>query len=198
MSAKLSHCPKCGAEVAPDAQTCNTCGEPLTGVSTEPGAAPLKSNAPGTRQRIAYAGFWLRLLAYLLDSLLLGLVLGAVLRPILISNHVGTSMQDLWRFYSSGTRQATAFVLLIHLANWLYFASFESSAWLATPGKKILGLRVTDLAGKRIDFVRASGRYFGKYVSVLIVLIGFLMAGFTAKKQALHDIFAGCLVLRKI
>ena len=194
----LSHCPKCGAEVPAGAEICAACGEPLTNSSPGPGETrhPVESAAP--RQRIAYAGFWLRLLAYLLDSFLLGLVLGAVFRPILVSNHVGTSVRDLWEFYSSGTRQANAFVLLIQLANWLYFASFESSAWQATPGKKMLGLRVTDLAGQRVSFARASGRYFGKFVSTLIFLIGFLMAGFTAKKQALHDILASCLVLRKI
>jgi uncharacterized RDD family membrane protein YckC len=74
----------------------------------------------------------------------------------------------------------------------------ESSSWQATLGKKILGLRVTDLAGNRITFARASGRFFGKILSGMILGIGFLMAGFTARKQALHDILAGCLVLRQL
>jgi uncharacterized RDD family membrane protein YckC len=74
----------------------------------------------------------------------------------------------------------------------------ESSTWQATLGKKILGLKVTDLAGNRISFARASGRFFGKILSGMILGIGFLMAGFTARKQALHDILAGCLVLRQL
>jgi uncharacterized RDD family membrane protein YckC len=74
----------------------------------------------------------------------------------------------------------------------------ESSAWQATLGKKILGLKVTDLSGNRITFARASGRFFGKILSGMILGIGFLMAGFTARKQALHDILAGCLVLRQL
>jgi uncharacterized RDD family membrane protein YckC len=82
------------------------------------------------------------------------------------------------------------------LASWLYFAAFESSRWQATPGKKVLGLRVTDLEGKRLSFIRASGRYFGKIISWLLLGLGFVMAGFTEKKQALHDMLASCLVLR--
>jgi uncharacterized RDD family membrane protein YckC len=82
--------------------------------------------------------------------------------------------------------------------SWIYYASMESSTWQATLGKKILGLKVTDLAGNRITFARASGRFFGKILSGMILGIGFLMAGFTARKQALHDILAGCLVLRQL
>jgi uncharacterized RDD family membrane protein YckC len=84
------------------------------------------------------------------------------------------------------------------MLSWIYYASLESSAWQATLGKKILGLKVTDLAGNRISFARASGRFFGKILSGMILGIGFLMAGFTERKQALHDILAGCLVLRQL
>jgi uncharacterized RDD family membrane protein YckC len=84
------------------------------------------------------------------------------------------------------------------ILHWLYFALMESSTWQATLGKKALGLEVTDLEGKRIGFGRASGRFFGKILSVLILWIGFIMAGFTEKKQALHDMLAGTLVIRKL
>jgi uncharacterized RDD family membrane protein YckC len=57
---------------------------------------------------------------------------------------------------------------------------------------------VTDLAGRRISFGRATGRFFAKYISATILMIGFVMAGFTEKKQALHDILAGTLVIRKL
>ena len=119
-----------------------------------------------------------------------------MLGPILKNNHVGPSFQDAWKFYSGESPQATALLLLVQLISWLYFAAFESSPWQATPGKKVLGLRVTDLEARRISFIRASGRYFGKIISSLLFGIGFLMAGFTEKKQALHDMLAGCLVLR--
>jgi uncharacterized RDD family membrane protein YckC len=82
--------------------------------------------------------------------------------------------------------------------NWLYYALLESSAWQGTLGKKALGLEVTDLQGRRIGFGRASGRFFAKFISVLTLFIGFIMAGFTERKQALHDMIAGCLVIRKV
>jgi uncharacterized RDD family membrane protein YckC len=72
----------------------------------------------------------------------------------------------------------------------------ESSARGATLGKMALGLRVVDLNGDRIGFGRATGRYFGKIVSGLILGIGYFMAAFTQQKQALHDIMAGCLIIR--
>jgi uncharacterized RDD family membrane protein YckC len=78
---------------------------------------------------------------------------------------------------------------------WLYEALMVSSSKQATLGKLLLGIVVTDLAGNRVSFARASGRYFGKILSQMVLYIGFLMAAFTEKKQALHDMIAGCLVL---
>jgi len=101
-------------------------------------------------------------------------------------------------FARGGTRQAIAINLLAEMAYWLYSASLESSVWQATIGKKLLGLYVTDVNGKRVSFARASGRFVGKSLEQLTLFIGFLAAGFTARKQALHDIVAGCLVLRKV
>ena len=72
----------------------------------------------------------------------------------------------------------------------------ESSSRQATVGKMALGLKVTDLEGRRISFARASGRHFAKYISGMILLIGYIMAGFTERKQALHDMIAGTLVQR--
>jgi uncharacterized RDD family membrane protein YckC len=81
---------------------------------------------------------------------------------------------------------------------WLYFAGMESSARQATFGKSVMSLRVTNYEGQRISFGHATGRFFSKIVSGLIPFaIGYIMAGFTEKKQALHDLIAGTLVLRK-
>jgi uncharacterized RDD family membrane protein YckC len=88
--------------------------------------------------------------------------------------------------------------LLRVVLHWLYYSLLESSAWQATLGKKALGLEVTDLDGNRISFGRATGRFFAKFISWMILFIGYIMAGFTEKKQALHDILAGTLVIRKL
>ena len=88
---------------------------------------------------------------------------------------------------------------IIFVVSWLYYALSESSSWQATLGKKILNLKVTDISGQPISFGRASGRYFAKIITGMIpLMIGYIMAGFTEKKQAIHDMIASCLVLRKI
>ena len=91
--------------------------------------------------------------------------------------------------------------MLVQLTCWAvcigYSAFFESSKWQATPGKRLMGLIVTDLNGNRISFARAFCRYLGKIVSFLTFFIGFLIAAFTDKKQALHDKMASTLVFRK-
>ena len=84
------------------------------------------------------------------------------------------------------------------MINLLYFSFCESSAWQATLGKKALGLAVTDLQGRRISFAHALGRNLAKIISSMTLLIGYIIAGFTAKKQALHDLIAGTLVIKQV
>lgn len=179
MPSGAESCPACGGRVADSTQQ------------------RTNGSRPGISQRRAiYAGFWLRGIALAVDLLILGIALGpTVFEPIFRKNQVGTSFRDILQFYSGGTRQALALILLLHLILWLYFAAFESSRWQATPGKKLLGVMVCDLNGQRISFARATGRYFGKLISQFF-MIGYLMAGFTRRKQAFHDMLAGCLVLR--
>ncbi|MBI4809901.1 MAG: RDD family protein, partial [Ignavibacteriales bacterium] len=97
-------------------------------------------------------------------------------------------------FYLIGTY--IAMILTIIVGEWLYFALMESMKG-ATLGKMALGIIVTDMKGNRISFGRATGRYYGKIISSLTLSIGYIMAGFTQQKQALHDIIAGCLVINK-
>jgi uncharacterized RDD family membrane protein YckC len=155
---------------------------------------------------VGYAGFWLRLVAHLIDHIVLGvpltilivfLILGTGLSAALQGLHPGESPEEV--VAAIGVGVIFFGVVALIAAVWLYYALFESSTWQATPGKKVLGLFVTDLNGNRISFAHASGRFFAKLISGLIPFgIGYMMAGFTAKKQALHDLIAGCLVLRKI
>lgn len=89
------------------------------------------------------------------------------------------------------------FALLGLAASWLYYAVLESGSYQGTLGKMLLNLKVTDLEGEQISFSRATGRFFGKFLSSFIIYIGYIMIGLTEKKQGLHDILAGCLVVRK-
>ncbi|OOG46338.1 transporter [Rhodanobacter sp. C06] len=148
-----------------------------------------------------HAGFWKRVAAYILDLILLTIVFKVIgtffgasaaeeaMKQEMLS---GTSlMQAYQHFYSS----MWPYNLLTTVLTWLYFAFCESSAWQATVGKLALGVRVTNLQGARISFLRATGRFFAKYLSVLIMFIGFIMVAFTRRKQGLHDMIASTLVL---
>lgn len=86
--------------------------------------------------------------------------------------------------------------LISVLAGWLYYAICESSSWQGSVGKKVLGIRVTDMYGQRIGFGKATGRHFGKILSGLTLGVGFIMIAFTERKQGLHDQMAGTLVLK--
>jgi uncharacterized RDD family membrane protein YckC/Tfp pilus assembly protein PilE len=143
-----------------------------------------------------YAGFWRRALAWFIDAMLIGLVEWVALMTL------GSWLVMPWTGHAHGTFATTRFfdgLLLpfVIVIGWLYFALCESSNWQATPGKLALGLAVTDEYGASIGFARATGRHFGKCISALILGIGFLLAGWTKRKQALHDLMAGCCVVRK-
>jgi uncharacterized RDD family membrane protein YckC len=87
-------------------------------------------------------------------------------------------------------------IILLVFGSWLYEAFMESSSYQATLGKMIFGMKVTDLSGNRISFERATGRHFAKWLSTMILGIGYIMVGFTERKQGLHDLLAGTLVRR--
>ena len=88
---------------------------------------------------------------------------------------------------------ATCISLVI---GWLYFALLESSERGATVGKMAMGLRVVTEQGQRLCFLNATGRYFAKIISAIILCIGFIMVAFTDRKRGLHDMIAGTLVVK--
>jgi uncharacterized RDD family membrane protein YckC len=182
------YCSKCGAAIADGAAFCPACGQPTgSPATTGTGSA-----------RFAYAGFWLRFVAYIIDAIILGFVLSIAVFLPLVGSSLRTfsgSFPDMMRELRPEFQIAR---LISLLGGWVYYALLESSAWQATLGKKALGLEVVDLNGRRISFGRATGRYFAKILSAIILLIGFIMIGFTEKKQGLHDMVAGCLVVKKI
>jgi uncharacterized RDD family membrane protein YckC len=176
---------------------CGACGQSIAGEERDQLAASPETGSTVARRPMVYAGFWLRAAAYLLDSLALGFAVGIfILGPLM--QRAGISPDNPWVLFTGTSRQIIAINLLATMASWLYWALLESSPWQATLGKKMLGLKVTDLEGRRISFARATGRYFGKIISGLPLFVGFAMAGFTERKQALHDIIATCLVLKKV
>ena len=225
------YCSKCGTQLTNDTIFCSACGQ-ATGVvapagvaaaveaSAAPGLpdyAPVATAPPGAVARYtpatgamlfvppAYAGFWLRFLAYIIDNIVLGVIFGVV--ALLAIAAIGV---DYFRAMIQGLQDGNGefpvalvsailiAALLSAVVSWIYHAWMESSQYQGTLGKMALGLIVTDLNDQPVTFGRATGRFFAKIITGLIPLgIGYIMAGFTEKKQALHDMIASCLVLRK-
>ena len=225
------YCSKCGTQLTNDTIFCSACGQ-ATGVVAPAGAAaavtgsaapglpdyaPVATAAPGAVARYtpatgamlfvppAYAGFWLRFLAYIIDNIVLGVIFGVV--ALLAIAAIGV---DYFRAMIQGLQDGNGefpvalvsailiAALLSAVVSWIYHAWMESSQYQGTLGKMALGLIVTDLNDQPVTFGRATGRFFAKIITGLIPLgIGYIMAGFTEKKQALHDMIASCLVLRK-
>jgi uncharacterized RDD family membrane protein YckC len=173
-------CPRCGTENPSDYQICRTCGLPL---NTAAFATP---RPVGT----SYAGFWKRFAAYIIDGIVLNIV------STIVSFALGGNFYTNLNAGEVSGRIVAAFIIS-GAAGWLYFTLMESSTTQATLGKMALSIIVTDLDGKRISFGKANARFWSKIVSVIILYIGFIMAGFTERKQALHDIIAGTLVVDK-
>ena len=96
----------------------------------------------------------------------------------------------------SWERAGITLALLELVIGWLYFVLLETSQKQATLGKMLVEIKVTDINGNRLGFGQATGRYFSKMISMIILGVGFLFPLWTPRKQALHDIIAGTLVLR--
>jgi uncharacterized RDD family membrane protein YckC len=198
-------CSNCGRANADGSAFCIQCGRPLAvGVPAPVPAIPLPAAAAGPQ--LFYAGFWLRLVAYLIDLVILGVVWGALIVVVIFASGIAAMLRNLPEnptpdmFFRGAVFVAILAVVTITLViTWIYYAWMESSPAQGTLGKMALGLIVTDMQYQPISFARASGRFFGRFITGLIPLfLGYIMAGFTAKKQALHDMIANCLVLRKV
>jgi uncharacterized RDD family membrane protein YckC len=205
-------CNKCGSQNSSAAQFCSICGAPLANAlpvsnrlagTDAPLAAPPQAQylqagsaaqTPLSAPR-AYGGFWIRFVAAIIDAI----IVQAVVLPVIIMVSFLIGVAGLvFRTAGSGLNLTALTVAgaLGLFASWLYEAAMESSSKQATLGKMVLGMKVTDLQGNRISFARATARHFCKYISAMIMFIGYIMAGFTERKQALHDMIAGTLVRR--
>jgi len=217
------YCSKCGGAMADGAAFCPSCGQAFvvaasalrTSMAGAPVAAPMGGGGAaipayagyGAVPRVEYAGFWVRFLAWLIDNVVMGVGVVLILIPLIFLTGLRTVLDDFHpneNMNDAGVFMLIGFVFVLATASlvvtWLYHALMESSEWQATLGKKALGLVVTDMAGQRVSFGRATGRHFAKIITNLAsfgIGLGYLMAAFTEKKQALHDMLAGCLVLRR-
>jgi len=138
-----------------------------------------------------YAGFWRRFEAMLIDSFILLIFQLVIVVSLVCGAYVKVGY---WPFEEVVNQLGSLIDVLWFILIWVYFAGMESSSTQATFGKMVLGLQVTDIEGNRISFLRATGRNMAKILSTAILSIGYLMAAFTKKKQALHDLAADCLV----
>lgn len=176
------YCPKCGQDNEPQSKFCQSCGSDLE-VS-----GSVYQNEVGIPGFALYAGFWKRFVAVIIDGILLNAVCFVI----------GFMMGLVWGYLGGDEGAIGVYSSLFGIAlGWLYYAILESSTVRATVGKMALGIVVTDLYGEQLSFGRATGRHFAKIISSIILMIGFIMAGFTQRKQALHDIIAGTLVVNK-
>ena len=224
------YCSKCGSLVEDGAAFCPACGQPVRlspsgsaglpapassatalPVGYDPNVYPTASQtAPPVvyaQPSVQYAGFWLRVVAYVIDGIVMGVAFMALFVPFAImtglaaalgSIHPGEDPRDVGAVLGGTFFLGLVTIVAIGIVGgWLYHAKMESSPWEATLGKKALNLRVTDLNGARVSFKRATGRHFAKLITGLIPLgVGFALAGLTERRQALHDMLANCLVLR--
>jgi uncharacterized RDD family membrane protein YckC len=207
------YCRKCGALNSDKGNFCAKCGYPLREASrTAPEAPRPDREPPGSpppdftvhKAQVRrppppatppyYAGFWKRFGAHVIDEVILSVII--IVLIVIVAAAVGVPLE------LSGVDEDVIaplillyFIALEFLVNWLYFTISECSGRQATLGKMALGIIVTDMEGKRISFARANGRFWSKIISGLFFNIGYIIAGFTERKQALHDLIAATLVI---
>lgn len=197
-------CPKCGKETDASGKFCQWCGADIASIPANPVVTPEEEEGPDIG---VYAGLGRRFVAFLVDFiviLLFDLVAMAVLgltRGIQNSYFYFVQHVPVEQLTTEGTMGVflgsviAAYGVVLIIIPWLFFAGFESSRSQATPGKLLMHIVVTDMTGNKPTFARVTLRHFAKFVSALIIFIGFLMIGLTQKRQGLHDKIASCLVL---
>jgi uncharacterized RDD family membrane protein YckC len=177
-------CPRCGTWLADEAPACPLCGFVLRAGATP--AAPAAPHAAIVEQ-VAYAGFWRRFLGLLIDVIVTYFPIATV--RVLLGLPAGGSLDPLQpAAWWAGCSEV--------VIDGLYAAILISSPWRATLGQAVMDLHVTDLKGDRISFARASLRYLAQVLNLVTLGFGLLMQVFTARRQALHDLASGTVVVR--
>jgi uncharacterized RDD family membrane protein YckC len=199
-------CGSCGSRVLPDGKFCLFCGDVLTesgrllrvasphGLAFQTSRDSIPFIVPTDDSR-EYAGFWRRVWAGLIDVSL------EIVAALLLSLLIDTAFNLVGRAFGIEHESAAyvtgfTFIVILAVGGWLYAALSESSRYRATLGKRIMGVQVVNAAGGKLTFGQASVRHVMKFLSLFSLGLGFLMAGWTKRRQALHDIPSDCLVIR--
>jgi uncharacterized RDD family membrane protein YckC len=197
------YCNKCGAPNSAEAQFCSRCGGALNPVPAAQSPAAAVAPAPAeagsyttVSAAVGYGGFWIRVVAFIIDAIIVRAAAWPVSMIFGLAGMAG--MMDGFPHRGLGLHLfgSGAVLMVVVFGSWLYEAFMLSSPYQATLGKMIFGIMVSDLHGNRISFARATGRHFAKWLSGLFLCIGYIMVGFTERKQGLHDMLAGTLVRR--
>jgi uncharacterized RDD family membrane protein YckC len=177
-------CEKCGSDINEMSKSCSTCGFSLAVAGDG-----------------IYAGFGKRLIAAIVDlliilvpSLIIFFAVVFVIQAAFIVSFFGGNMEVIQSLQILGNVIGSLLSSAIFVLQMLYFAGFESSSKQATPGKRVVGIKVTDLQGERISFTKALIRNLGQIASS-VMFIGYIIIAFTKQQQGLHDIIAGTLVV---
>lgn len=181
-------CPQCNTLNMNNANFCGVCGCNLTAANNNPVIYR------------AYSGFWQRFGAMVIDSILLSILSGICITIIIVllgGAVVFSAGMGNIASLSYALTMVCGVLTISTLLNWLYYTLMESSSQQATLGKMALGMVVIDEFGGRISFARANARYWSKLLSAMFMWIGYIMAAFTEKKQALHDLIATTFVVDK-
>ena len=196
-----SACPGCGQSIHAGTELCPKCGTRIPGLAESARDMGGRCLVDASGRRHLYAGFWPRFGGAIVDSVILvgpmlGLSYGLSIPAGALIGYVASVLGP----GSDAVAVVVVFWLICvpvssFLLKWIYFAGMESSRYQGTIGKRSVGIRVVDVQGRRITFLRATGRYAAKWLSTLILMIGWIMAGFTERKQALHDFVADTLVV---
>jgi uncharacterized RDD family membrane protein YckC len=159
----------------------------LEDAGSNPYAAPQANLAYATTPGFGYASFWTRFVAVVVDSFLIGILnffVGLILGVVLVAANVNPNVIPLITGLAG---------MVVALG---YYGGMVSSLNQATLGKMAMGIKVTNLDGGRISFGRAVAREFAKLLSFITFMIGYIMAAFTERKQSLHDMVVGTVVVR--
>lgn len=142
-----------------------------------------------------YGGFWVRFVASIIDGIVIFIIhsiSSLVFFGTLFPMPQNPESVEIEYLFSAQYLGSSIFSLVLDV---VYYAGMQSSSKQATIGKMAFDLKVMRTDGSRISFLRGVGRYFSKWVSAIILMIGYIMAAFDSRKQALHDKIADTLVV---